>query len=132
VERTATNDRLVLNVAFNYGARRELVLAVRRIAAEGLDPEAIDETVLEQHLQTAGLPDPDLLIRTSGEMRLSNYLLWQLAYCELLFTDTLWPDFDRDCLREALRTYAARQRRFGDVPGGRRTTEAPARRSASL
>jgi undecaprenyl diphosphate synthase len=124
VARTAANDRLVLNVAFNYGSRAELVRAVRRIVAEGLPVEAIDEACVEAHLETAGLPDPDLVIRTSGEMRLSNFLLWQAAYAELYCTDTLWPDFDREALRLALETYASRERRFGRV--GAAGTGAPA------
>ena len=116
VARTAANDRLVLNVAFNYGARTEIVRAVRRIVASGVPVEAIDEALIDRHLETAGLPDPDLVIRTSGEMRLSNFLLWQAAYAEIYCTETLWPDFGRDELLAALRDYASRERRFGVLP----------------
>jgi undecaprenyl diphosphate synthase len=117
VERTAGNSRMTLAIALNYGARAELVQAARRLAARAsagdLDPETIDEAMLDGELDTAGLPPLDLLIRTSGELRLSNFLLWQAAYAELLFVDTLWPDFDGDALRAALALYAGRERRFG-------------------
>jgi undecaprenyl diphosphate synthase len=117
VEKTAGNDRLILVVALNYGSRAEIAGAARRLAqlaASGeVDSEAIDEARLGAELMTSDLPDLDLLIRTSGEKRLSNFLLWQAAYAELLFTDTLWPDFDEDALRAALDEYAGRQRRFG-------------------
>jgi undecaprenyl diphosphate synthase len=117
VERTAGNRRMTLAVALNYGARLELVGAARRLAARAaagtLDPEAIDEAAFEGELDTAGLPPLDLLIRTSGEHRLSNFLLWQSAYAELLFVDTLWPDFEADAFRAALADFAGRQRRFG-------------------
>ena len=116
VERTKGNSRLTLSVCFNYGSRAEIVRAVRRIVDEGTPAEEIDESTITSHLDTAGLPDPDLVIRTSGEMRLSNYLLWQAAYAEVYFTDTLWPDFDKDDLAEALRSYEARERRFGARP----------------
>jgi undecaprenyl diphosphate synthase len=116
VARTAHNDRLVLNVAFNYGSRAEIVRAVRQIIAEGTAADAVDEACIERHLETAGLPDPDLVIRTSGEMRLSNFLLWQSAYAELYCTETLWPDFDRLAFRKALESYVHRERRFGLVP----------------
>jgi undecaprenyl diphosphate synthase len=117
VDRTAGNARLTLNVALNYGSRFELAKAARRLAercvsGEG-DPAAIDEAALGAELQTASLPELDLLIRTSGEMRLSNFLLWQAAYAELLFVDTLWPDFDETAFNNALATFAKRQRRFG-------------------
>ena len=116
-ERTAGNRRLTLVVALNYGSRTELCAATRalakRVAAGELDPAAIDEAMLGAELQTADLPDLDLLIRTSGEVRLSNFLLWQAAYAELVFLDTLWPDFDEAAFAEALTHYAARQRRFG-------------------
>jgi undecaprenyl diphosphate synthase len=128
VRRTAGNSRLALNVAFNYGSRAEIVRAVRRIVAAGLPPEAIDEATVAAHLETAGLPDPDLVIRTSGEMRLSNFLLWQLAYAEIYCTETLWPDFDRAALLAALDSYAGRERRFGRV--GRLGEAAPAAGSA--
>jgi undecaprenyl diphosphate synthase len=122
VERTAGNRRLTVNVAFNYGSRMEIVRAVRRIVADGLTPDAIDAEVFESYLETAGSPDPDLVIRTSGEMRLSNFLLWQVAYAEIYCTDTLWPDFDRDELYRALLDYSMRERRFGAHPAD---TEAP-------
>ena len=117
VERTAGNDRITLVIALNYGARAELAKAVRSIAArasEGeLDPQAIGEKEIDSALDTAGLPPLDLLIRTSGERRLSNFLLWQSAYAELLFVDTLWPDFDGDSLRSAIADFGGRERRFG-------------------
>ncbi|MCD6520383.1 MAG: isoprenyl transferase [Anaerolineae bacterium] len=113
---TQENDRLILNVAFNYGGRAELVDAVRRIVAEGLAPEQIDEQTIAEHLYTAGMPDPDLIIRTGGEMRLSNFLLWQGAYAEFYVTPTFWPDFDREELLKALLDYQNRQRRFGGLP----------------
>ena len=116
-ERTTGNQRLTLVIALNYGSRTELCAASRalakRVAAGELDPADITEAMLGAELQTADLPDLDLLIRTSGEMRLSNFLLWQAAYAELVFLDTLWPDFDEAAFAEALAHYAARQRRFG-------------------
>lgn len=117
--RTAHNDRLTLQVAFNYGGRAELVDTMRdlaRRAAEGrLDPSDIDEQTVQQHLYAADAPDVDLLVRTSGEQRLSNYLLWQAAYAELVFTERYWPDFDRHALRAAVAEYQRRTRRFGTV-----------------
>jgi undecaprenyl diphosphate synthase len=117
VTRTAGNQRMTLAIALNYGARAELVQAARRLAeraeAGEIRSAEIDEAMVEASLDTAGLPPLDLLIRTSGEQRLSNFLLWQAAYAELLFVDTLWPDFDGDCVREALADYAGRERRFG-------------------
>ena len=110
---TARNQRLHLWIAFDYGGRAELVEAARRIAEEGIPPEAIDEAVVAERLYAAEMPDPDLLIRTSGELRISNFLLWQLAYAELVFVETLWPDFGEDDLRAALEEYAGRRRRFG-------------------
>ena len=116
-ERTAGNQRLTLVIALNYGSRTELCAASRalaeRVAAGELAPADITEAMLGAELQTADLPDLDLLIRTSGEVRLSNFLLWQAAYAELVFLDTLWPDFDEAAFAEALAHYAARQRRFG-------------------
>ena len=112
-EGTAHNDRLRLWICFDYGGRAEIVDAARRIAATSVDPAAIDEELLEQNLYAPDMPDPDLLIRTSGELRISNFLLWQLAYSELVFTDTLWPDFGEADLRNALEDYAGRRRRFG-------------------
>jgi undecaprenyl diphosphate synthase len=110
---TAHNDRLVLSVAFNYGSRAEIVEAVRHIVAEGIVPEAITEDLIAAHLYTAGIPDPDLIIRTAGESRLSNYLLWQAAYAEFWFTPVFWPDFDEDVLYEGLLNYSHRKRKFG-------------------
>jgi undecaprenyl diphosphate synthase len=117
VTRTAGNARMTLAIALNYGARSELVQAARALAARAergeIRSEDIDEAMVDQSLDTSGLPPLDLLIRTSGEHRLSNFLLWQAAYSELLFVDTLWPDFDGDSLRAALDDYAGRDRRFG-------------------
>jgi undecaprenyl diphosphate synthase len=110
---TAANDRLELWIAFDYGGRAELVEAARRLVAEGVAPDDVDEAALAARLYAPELADPDLLIRTSGELRLSNFLLWQLAYAELVFVDTLWPDFGEEHLREALEAYARRRRRFG-------------------
>ena len=112
-EETAANDRLSLWIAFDYGGRAELVEAARRAIESGVAPEALDEDAFAAHLYAPELPDPDLLIRTSGELRLSNFLLWQLAYAELVFVDVLWPDFGEDDLRRALADYATRRRRFG-------------------
>ncbi len=113
----ATGPTLCL--AINYGAREELTDAVRRIATRvrdgAIDPDAITEQDIESSLYTAGLPDPDLLIRSAGEMRISNYLLWQISYAELHVTETLWPDFDESALHDAIRAYASRRRRFGGL-----------------
>jgi undecaprenyl diphosphate synthase len=119
IERTRWNDRLILNVAFNYGGRHEIVQAVRRIAQEGIPPDQIDETLLGYYMFTGGLPDPDLIIRTSGEYRTSNFLIWQGAYSEYYFSPTYWPDFDRDELQKAIQAYAGRERRYGllEPPG---------------
>jgi undecaprenyl diphosphate synthase len=117
VARTADNTRLTLVVALNYGSRAEIAAAARTLAAKAVagevDPDAIDEQLLAEELQTHDLPELDLLIRTSGEVRLSNFLLWQAAYAELLFVDTLWPDFDERAFADALDQFAGRQRRFG-------------------
>jgi undecaprenyl diphosphate synthase len=110
---TAGGDRLLLNIAFNYAGRTELVDAVRAIVRSGIEPEAIDESVVAGALYTAGVPDPDLVIRTGGEQRLSNFLIWQSAYAELVSTDTLWPEFGPDAFDAALAEYARRTRRFG-------------------
>jgi undecaprenyl diphosphate synthase len=112
-ERTAANQRLDLWVAFDYGGRAEIVEACRAIVREGIPAEEIDSDVLRAHLAAPDLPDPDLVIRTSGERRISNFLLWQSAYAEYIFTPVLWPDFGPDTLREALAEYAGRRRRFG-------------------
>jgi undecaprenyl diphosphate synthase len=110
---TAANARLHLWVALNYGGRAEIVDAARRLVADGVPADEVDEAALSLRLYAPELPDPDLLIRTSGERRISNFLLWQLAYAELVFVDTLWPDFGADDLRAALEEYAGRRRRFG-------------------
>jgi undecaprenyl diphosphate synthase len=112
-DETAGNDQLNLWVALDYGGRAELVEAAKRLVEAGIEPSEIDENVLRAKLYAPELPDPDLLIRTSGELRISNFLLWQLAYSELVFTDTLWPDFGHSELEEALAAYAGRRRRFG-------------------
>ncbi|MDY6875469.1 MAG: polyprenyl diphosphate synthase [Chloroflexota bacterium] len=116
IELTKNNQRLILNVAFDYGGRTELVYAMRRIAADGIPVEQIDEALISRYTYTAGLPDPDLIIRTSGEMRVSNFLIWQGAYAEFYVTPTLWPDFDKDELYKALQNFSQRERRFGLVP----------------
>jgi undecaprenyl diphosphate synthase len=117
VERTAGNTRLTLVVALNYGSRAEIAEAARKLAvraaASEIDASSIDEAAIAAELQTADLPELDLLVRTSGEERLSNFLLWQAAYAELLFIDTLWPDFNEQAFGDALRVFAARERRFG-------------------
>ena len=110
---TAGKDRLQLWIAFDYGGRAEIVEATRRLLEEGRDPRDIDENAIGSHLYAPDMPEPDLLIRTSGELRVSNFLLWQLAYTELVFVDTLWPDFGERHLRQALAEYAGRRRRFG-------------------
>ena len=112
-DRTELNTRINLWVAFDYGGRAELVEVARRIVESGVEPQDIDENVFAANLYAPELPDPDLLIRTSGELRISNFLLWQLAYSELVFVDQLWPDFDARDLQAALREYASRRRRFG-------------------
>jgi undecaprenyl diphosphate synthase len=112
-DRTALNTRINLWVAFDYGGRAELVEAARRLVDSGVESQEIDENVFAANLYAPELPDPDLLIRTSGEVRVSNFLLWQLAYSELVFVDTLWPDFDARVLRGALAEDASRRRRFG-------------------
>jgi undecaprenyl diphosphate synthase len=115
IELTRRNKKLTFTVAFNYGGRAEIVDAVRAIAAEGVAPAKIDEKTIARHLYDPQMPDADVVIRTSGEYRVSNFLLWQLAYSELVFTDVLWPDFGRDHLIEAIREYQQRDRRFGGV-----------------
>jgi undecaprenyl diphosphate synthase len=110
---TGVRERLQLWIAFDYGGRAEIVGATRRIVEEGLDPRDIDENAIGTRLYAPEMPEPDLLIRTSGELRVSNFLLWQLAYTELVFVDTLWPDFGERQLRQALVEYAGRRRRFG-------------------
>jgi undecaprenyl diphosphate synthase len=119
---TANNTGLVVTMAISYGARQELAAAMRRVAAKvaagELMPHAIDEAVITAHLYSAGIPDPDLLIRTGGDERLSNFLLWQSAYTELYFTETLWPDFSAEELDKAIMSYSQRERRFGQRKAG--------------
>ena len=120
-EKTSGNTALTLTVALSYGARQEITSAARALARQAvlgkLDPAEIDEEVFADHLETADIPDPDLVIRTSGEKRVSNFLLWQLAYAELVFIDTLWPDFSKVDLEEAVNEFYRRERRYGATGG---------------
>jgi undecaprenyl diphosphate synthase len=113
IELTKNNDRLTLNVAFNYGGKAEILDAIKHIIADGVKPEQVDEDLVSRYLYTAGQPDPDMIIRTGAESRISNFMLWQGAYAEWYFSPVLWPDFDKDELRQALEDYARRERRFG-------------------
>jgi undecaprenyl diphosphate synthase len=113
IELTKHNDRMTVALAFNYGGRAEIIDAARRMIADGVPPERVDEALVSSYLYTAGLPDPDLVIRTAGEVRLSNFLLWQAAYAEFYATPALWPDFDETEIDHALAAYAGRVRRFG-------------------
>lgn len=115
IELTKNNQQLILNVAFDYGGRAELVHAIRRIIADDVPAEQVDDSLVSRYLYTAELPDPDLIIRTSGEMRVSNFLIWQGAYAEFYVVPTLWPDFGKDELYQALVNYNQRERRFGLV-----------------
>ena len=115
LELTAANRTLPLTIAFNYGGRAEIVDAVRALVASGATAERIDERAIRRHLYDPSMPDPDLVVRTSGEYRISNFLLWELAYSELVFTDVLWPDFRRQHLFEAVREFQRRDRRYGGV-----------------
>lgn len=115
IERTKQNDRIILTIAFNYGGRAEIVEAIRQIINAGIPPEEVNESVVAHYLYTAGMPDPDLIIRTSGELRTSNFLLWQAAYAEYYFTPTLWPDFTPEEFEAAIRDYQRRERRFGRI-----------------
>ena len=117
-ELTKKNRKLTLTIAFNYGGRAEIVDAVREIAASGIAPDKITEKTIAKHLYYPDMPDPDLMVRTSGEYRISNFLLWELAYSELVFTDVLWPDFRREHLADAIREYQERERRFGGLDDG--------------
>lgn len=117
IEMTKHNDRLTLCVAFNYGSRTEILDAVRKMLADGVAPESVDESLFATYLDTADIPDPDLIIRTAGEMRLSNFLLWQAAYSEFYSASALWPDFDELEVEKALQSYARRERRFGRLDG---------------
>lgn len=112
---TKNNTRLILNIAFNYGGRDEIVWAIRHIIKDGVPPEAVDDELVSQYLFTAGVPDPDLIIRTSGELRGSNFLIWQGAYAEWYFTPTYWPDFGKEELRKAIEEFSQRERRYGQV-----------------
>ena len=115
VEFTRNNSRLVLNVAFNYGGRDEIVCVVQRIIEDGIKAEDVTEDLVSKYLFTSGVPDPDLIIRTSGELRGSNFLIWQGAYSEWYFTPTYWPDFNREALLQALTEFSQRERRYGGV-----------------
>jgi undecaprenyl diphosphate synthase len=115
IDLTSNNDRIILNVAFNYGGRAEIVDAVQHIIRDAVPAEEVTEDLIGRYLYTTDCPDPDLIIRTSGEFRTSNFLLWQAAYAEYYVTPTYWPDFDKDELYQALLTYSQRDRRFGEV-----------------
>jgi len=118
IEATRHNDRLILNIAFNYGGRDEIVQAIQRMMKDGVPPEKVTDELVGKYLYTAGVPDPDLVIRTSGELRVSNFLIWQAAYSELYITPTFWPDFDKEEYRHALESFAQRDRRYGKVSSG--------------
>jgi len=115
IELTKNNTGMTFSLAFNYGGRTEILDAVRAIIAEGISPQSIDEKLFNNYLYTAGLPDVDLIIRTGGELRISNFLIWQATYSEYYFTDVLWPDFDEKEIEKALLSYSQRQRRFGGL-----------------
>ncbi len=115
IDLTKNNDHLILNIAFNYGGRDEIVQAIQKMMRDGVKPEDVTDEIVSQYLYTAGVPDPDLVIRTSGELRVSNFLIWQAAYSEWIFTPTYWPDFDKEEYRRALETFAQRDRRYGGV-----------------
>ena len=115
VELTKHNERLILNIAWNYGGRDEIVQAIQRIIKEGIQPDKVTDELVGQYLYTAGVPDPDLIIRTSGELRVSNFLIWQAAYSEWYVTPTYWPDFNKEEFRRALETFGRRDRRYGGV-----------------
>jgi undecaprenyl diphosphate synthase len=117
IELTRDNRVMTLNIAFNYGGRAEIVDAVRRLVDDGVPASKIDEAAIAERLYDPDMPDPDLMVRTSGEYRTSNFLLWEMAYSELVFTDVLWPDFRREDLFEAVREYQRRDRRYGGVAG---------------
>jgi len=115
IDATKNNDRLILNIAFNYGGRDEIVNAIQKIIKDGIPAEDVTDELINRYLYTAGVPDPDLIIRTSGELRVSNFLIWQAAYSEWYVTPTYWPDFDKEEYRRALETFAQRDRRYGKV-----------------
>jgi len=123
IDLTKNNKRLVLNIAWNYGGRDEIICAIQKIIKDGIAPDNVTSELVSRYLFTAGVPDPDLVIRTSGELRISNFLIWQAAYSEWYVTPTFWPDFDKDEYRRALEVFAQRDRRFGGV------TEAVANRT---
>jgi undecaprenyl diphosphate synthase len=116
IEFTKDNDRLILNIAFNYGGRDEIVCAIQSMIHDGVKPEEVTDELVSKYLFTAGVPDPDMIIRTSGELRGSNFLIWQGAYSEWYFPPTYWPDFDRQELLKALEEYSQRERRYGLTP----------------
>lgn len=118
IELTKNNDRLILNVAFNYSGRDEIVYAIQKIINAGIPAEDVTDEMVNKYLFTAGVPDPDLIIRTSGELRLSNFLIWQAAYSEWYITPKFWPDFDKEEYRHALESFAQRDRRYGKVSSG--------------
>src|SRR5512138_2924618 len=115
IDLTKDNDRLILNIAWNYGGRDEIVCAIQKIMRAGVPAEEVTDELVSQYMFTAGVPDPDLVIRTSGELRISNFLIWQAAYSEWYITPTYWPDFDKDEYRRAIESYAQRDRRYGKV-----------------
>jgi undecaprenyl diphosphate synthase len=115
IELTKANDRLVLNVAFNYGGRDEIVNAIQHMIEDGVSADEVNDDLVSQYMYTAGVPDPDLIIRTSGELRVSNFLIWQAAYSEWYITPTYWPDFNREEYHRALEAFAQRDRRYGGV-----------------
>jgi len=118
IDLTKNNDRLVVNVAFNYGGRDEIVCAIQKMINDGVPAEEVTDEMVNKYLFTAGVPDPDLIIRTSGELRVSNFLIWQAAYSEWYITPTFWPDFDKEEYRAAIESFANRDRRFGKVSSG--------------
>jgi undecaprenyl diphosphate synthase len=118
IDLTKNNDRLILNVAFNYGGRDEIVNAIQKIIKDGIPAQDVTDELVNRYLFTAGVPDPDLIIRTSGELRVSNFLIWQAAYSEWYITPTFWPDFDKEEYRRALESFVNRDRRFGKVSSG--------------
>jgi undecaprenyl diphosphate synthase len=118
IDVTKSNNRLILNIAFNYGGRDEIVQAIQRMMKDDVLPEKVTDELVSQYLYTAGVPDPDLIIRTSGELRVSNFLIWQAAYSEWYITPTFWPDFDKDEYRRALEAFSHRDRRYGKVASG--------------
>ncbi len=118
IEVTKNNDRLILNIAFNYGGRDEIVQAIQRMMKDGVPPEKVTDELVGKYLYTAGVPDPDLIIRTSGELRISNFMIWQAAYSEWYVTPTFWPDFNKEEYRQALESFSHRDRRYGKVASG--------------